>query len=74
MQEAQNENLRDCAINAAVIKVEHFEMGSYRGLITAAQQMGQDEIVDLLQQNLQQEEQTAQTAEQSAPELLQKVM
>jgi ferritin-like metal-binding protein YciE len=74
MQETQDENLRDCAINAAVIKVEHFEMGSYRGLVTAAQQMGQDEIVDLLQQNLQQEEQTAQTAEQSAPELLQKVM
>ena len=74
MQETQNENLRDCAINAVVLKVEHFEMGSYRGLITAAQQMGQDEIVDLLQQNLQQEEQTAQTAEQSAPELLQKIM
>jgi ferritin-like metal-binding protein YciE len=73
MQEAQDENLRDCAINAAVIKVEHFEMGSYRGLVTAAQQMGQDEIVNLLQQNLQQEEQTAQIAEESAPELLQKV-
>ena len=74
MQEAQNEDLRDCAINAAVIKVEHFEMGSYRGLITAAQQMEQDEIVNLLQQNHQEEEQTAQIAEQSAPELLQKVM
>ncbi len=74
MQETQDENLRDCAINAAVIMVEHFEMGSYRGLVTAAQQMGQDQIVDLLQQNLQEEEQTAQTAEQSAPQLLQKVM
>jgi ferritin-like metal-binding protein YciE len=74
MQETQDENLRDCAINAAVIKIEHFEMGSYRGLVTAAQQMGQDEIVDLLQQNLREEEQTAQTAEQSAPQLLQKVM
>jgi ferritin-like metal-binding protein YciE len=73
MQQTQDENLRDCAINAAVLKVEHFEMGSYRGLVTAAQQMGQDEIVDLLQQNLQQEEQTAQTAEQSAPQLLQKI-
>lgn len=74
MQEAQDESLRDCAINAAVIKVEHFEMGSYRGLLSAAQQMGQDKIVQLLQQNLQEEEQTAQIAEQSAPELLQKVM
>jgi ferritin-like metal-binding protein YciE len=57
-----------------VIKVEHFEMGSYRGLVTAAQQMGQDEIVNLLQQNMREEEQTAQTAEQSAPQLLQKVL
>ncbi len=74
MQQTQDENLRDVAINAAVMKVEHFEMGSYRGLVTAAQQMGQDQIVSLLQQNLQEEEQTAQTAEQSAPNLLQKVM
>lgn len=74
MQQTQDENLRDVAINAAVMKVEHFEMGSYRGLLTAAQQMGQDQIVSLLQQNLQEEEQTAQTAEQSAPDLLQKVM
>jgi ferritin-like metal-binding protein YciE len=74
MQEAQNENLRDVAINAAVIKVEHFEMGSYRGLVSAAEQMGQAQIVNLLRQNLQEEEQTARTAEQSAPQLLQKIM
>jgi ferritin-like metal-binding protein YciE len=64
--------LRDCVIDAAVIKVEHFEMGSYRGLITGARLMGQTEIVDLLEQNLRQEEETAQIAEQSAQELLQK--
>jgi ferritin-like metal-binding protein YciE len=34
--------------------------------------MGHDEIVNLLQQNLQEEEQTAQIAENSAKELLQK--
>ncbi len=59
-------------IVASVIKVEHFEMGSYRGLVAGAQQMGQNEIVNLLSENMQQEEQTAQIAEQSAPELLQK--
>jgi ferritin-like metal-binding protein YciE len=36
--------------------------------------MGQQEAVGLLQQNLQEEEQTAQIAEQSAPELIQKAM
>jgi ferritin-like metal-binding protein YciE/sporulation protein YlmC with PRC-barrel domain len=72
IQESQGEAIRDCAINAAVIRVEHFEMGSYRGMLTGARQLGQQEAVDLLEKNLRQEEETAQTAEQSAPELLQK--
>jgi ferritin-like metal-binding protein YciE len=72
MQAAENESIRDCIIVASVIKVEHFEMASYRGLITGAQQMGQNEVVNLLSENMQQEEQTAQIAEQSAPELFQK--
>ncbi|MBV9452616.1 MAG: DUF892 family protein [Rubrobacter sp.] len=29
MQEAENEAIRDCVINAAVIKAEHFEIASY---------------------------------------------
>ncbi len=74
IQEAQNDAIRDCVIVAAVMKVEHFEMGSYRALISGAQQMGQQEVVSLLQQNLEEEEQTAQTAEQSAPELIRKAM
>ncbi|MDQ3926991.1 MAG: DUF892 family protein [Actinomycetota bacterium] len=72
MQAAENESIRDCIIVASVIKVEHFEIASYRGLITGAQQMGQNEVVNLLSENMQQEEQTAQIAEQSAPELFQK--
>jgi ferritin-like metal-binding protein YciE len=41
-------------------------MGSYRGLITGAQQMGENEIVNLLNENVQQEEQTARISEQSS--------
>jgi ferritin-like metal-binding protein YciE len=74
IQEAQNDAIRDCAIVAAVMKVEHFEMGSYRGLITGAEQMGQQEVANLLSENLREEEETAQIAEQSAPELIQKAM
>ena len=70
----QSPELVDSVIVSAAIKVEYFEIASYRALITAAQQMGQDEIVNLLNENLQQEEQTAQIAEQSAPELIQKAM
>src|SRR5215218_3447973 len=71
----QSPELVDCVIISAAIKVEHFEIASYRTLITGAQQMGhQEEVVNLLNQNLQEEEQTAQIAEQSAPNLIQKAM
>ncbi len=70
----QSPELVDSVIVSAAIKVEYFEIASYRALTTAAQQMGQDEIVNLLNENLQQEEEAAQIAEQSAPELIQKAM
>src|SRR5215218_414005 len=75
-EEAQGDALRDCAINTAIIKVEHFEIGSYRGLVTGARlMMGESVVVgNLLEANLQQEEETAQIAEQSAEGLLQKAM
>jgi ferritin-like metal-binding protein YciE len=57
-----------------VIEVEHFEMGSYRSLVTAANLMVQSEIERLLRENMQQEEETARIAEQSAEELLSKAM
>ncbi len=74
IQEAQSDALRDCVINAAVIKVEHFEMGSYRGLVTGARLMERPMLVDVLEANMQQEEEAAQIAEQSVELLLQKAM
>jgi ferritin-like metal-binding protein YciE len=74
IQEAQGDALRDAAIVSAVIKVEHFEMGSYRGLVTGANLMGQTEVERLLRENMQQEEETAQIAENSAERLLRKAM
>ncbi|MDQ3864579.1 MAG: ferritin-like domain-containing protein [Actinomycetota bacterium] len=76
LEQATSDALRDCVINAAVVKVEHLEIASYRGLITGARLMMEHSVVvdDLLQTNLQQEEETARTAEQSAEKLLQKAM
>ncbi len=74
LKEAGTPEIRDCLIGGAAAKVEHYEIASYRGLITGAQLMGQQEVMALLQKNLQQEEQTAQLIEQSAPTLLQKAM
>ena len=49
--------------------VEHYEIGVYRGLINGAELMGQAGVAQLLQQNLQQEEETAQHLESSEPML-----
>jgi ferritin-like metal-binding protein YciE len=66
--------LADLAINGSCSKVEHYEIASYRGLITGAEAMGQAEVVRLLTENLQQEEKTAQTLESSMPALLKQAM
>jgi len=71
--EAQGEAMRDCVINGAVVRVEHFEIGTYWELVTSARQLGHQEVVNLLEENLRHEVETAQKAEQSAPELLEKV-
>ncbi len=71
---AKNPQLLDPVIASAQAKVEHFEMACYRGLVTGAQQMDNQQVLKLLEQNLQQEEQTAQTIEQSMPQLLQQAM
>ncbi|MBD2294587.1 ferritin-like domain-containing protein [Anabaena sphaerica FACHB-251] len=69
---ADNHTILDLGLAGGQSKVEHFEIACYRGLIKGAEQMGQKEVVQLLQQNLQQEEQTAQRIEQIIPQLLQK--
>jgi ferritin-like metal-binding protein YciE len=73
--EAQAEATRDTPIADAQAKVEHFEITCYRALIAGAVQMEVgDEALGLLEQNLQQEERTAQMIEQSTPKLVQKSM
>lgn len=71
---ANHPQLLNPAIGGAQAKVEHFEIACYRGLVASARQMGNRQIVQLLEQNLQQEEQTAQKIEQSMTELLQQAM
>ncbi|MFN6472297.1 MAG: ferritin-like domain-containing protein [Nostoc sp. SerVER01] len=68
---ADNSKIVELGMAGAQAKVEQLEIACYRGLIKGAEQMGQNEVVRLLQQNLQQEEQTAQKIEQHLPQLLQ---
>ncbi len=71
---ADSPALRDYVIGGALSKVEHYEVAVYRGLLTAAESMGQIQIAALLRHNLQQEEQTAQLVEQSTPMLIEQAM
>jgi ferritin-like metal-binding protein YciE len=71
IQGAASSEIRDALIGGGLSKVEHYEIASYRGLVTAAEQMSQQEVLRLLQENLQQEEQTAQKLEHLAAQLLQ---
>jgi ferritin-like metal-binding protein YciE len=63
--EATRENAwyTDCAILTAVAQVEHYEIACYRNLIATAERIERRDVTSLLQQNLAQEEQTAQEAE-----------
>jgi ferritin-like metal-binding protein YciE len=48
----------DAGLIAAAQKVEHYEMATYGSLRTWAQQMGRDDIANLLQQTLNEEGET----------------
>jgi ferritin-like metal-binding protein YciE len=50
-------------------KTEYYEIASYKGLIEQANLMGHSSVVQLLQENLQQEENMAQTVEQLGKKL-----
>lgn len=50
-------------------KTEHLEMASYTGLITLAQQLDEDEIVQMLQQNFQSEKKMCGLLEDETPVL-----
>ncbi|MEA5576562.1 ferritin-like domain-containing protein [Anabaena sp. UHCC 0451] len=68
---AESQKILEQGIAGGQLAVEHLEIACYRCLIKGAEQMGQNQVVQLLQQNLQQEEQTAQKLEDLMPQLLQ---
>ncbi|WP_066379126.1 MULTISPECIES: ferritin-like domain-containing protein [unclassified Anabaena] len=67
---AENQQILSLGLAGCQAKVEQLEIACYRGLIQTAEKMGQQQVVQLLQQNLQQEEQTAKKLEQHIPQLL----
>jgi ferritin-like metal-binding protein YciE len=64
-----DDSLNDAVILSGVVETEAHEIAVYDGLITKAQAMGEDDIVALLQENLENEQQTLQKARKASEQL-----
>ena len=70
IEEEDNESLLDAALAGGARKVEHYEMMAYESLRAMAQQLGLDEVAQLLEENLQEEMQADQELEQIGKRLI----
>src|SRR5437764_13017536 len=66
-----DDSLNDHVIISGVCETEHHEIAVYEGLITKAEAMGEQDIVALLQENLEQEEAALKIAQQFGQQLAQ---
>lgn len=78
-EEAQNGAIRDYLLNAAILKEELYKVAAYRNLIASVRFLEQDNgepfsereaVAELLEENLRDAEETAQTAERNTGEML----
>ena len=63
------DDLKDAVILSGVVETEAHEIAVYDGLITNAEAMGEDDIVPLFQENLEQEQQVLQKARKATEKL-----
>jgi ferritin-like metal-binding protein YciE len=64
-----DDSLNDQVIMSAVCETEHHEIAVYEGLITNAEEMGEQDVVALLQENLENEEATLRKAKEMSQQL-----
>ena len=69
-----DESLYDSVILSGVLETEHHEIAVYDSLIVTAEQMGDDDVIALLNENVEQESATLQKAIKSAERLAQRVV
>ena len=67
-----DDSLVDAVILSGAAETEHHEIAVYEGLITEAEAMGKQDIVQLLQQNLEQEQHTLDEVKQAMHEVAQR--
>lgn len=68
-----DESLADAVILGGAAETEHHEIAMYEGLLTMAEAMGQDDVVALLTENLEQEQQMLQEVQTAMEKLAQQV-
>jgi ferritin-like metal-binding protein YciE len=66
--------LLDGALAAGATHVEHYEIATYNGLLKDAELLGEQDIVALLQENLEQEEQTLAKVDGAATRLAERAL
>ena len=69
--EEPDDSLVDAVILSGAAETEHHEIAVYEGLITEAEAMGKQDIVQLLSQNLEQEQHTLEEVKHATHELAQ---
>jgi ferritin-like metal-binding protein YciE len=66
----ESDELRDLFNAGAAAKTEHLEIAAYKGMIPTAEKLGEQEIVRLLTENLEQEKQALEKVEAASAELI----
>jgi ferritin-like metal-binding protein YciE len=69
-----DESLYDAVILSGVMETEHHEIAVYDGLIIKAEQMGDADVIALLNENIEQEDATLKKAMSAAEQLAKKVI
>jgi ferritin-like metal-binding protein YciE len=69
-EEKPEDEILDVFAAGASMKVEHYEISSYEGLISMAQQLGLEEAAKALEENLEEERKTLQRLQEVAQDLL----
>jgi ferritin-like metal-binding protein YciE len=64
-----DDSFNDHVIISGVCETEHHEIAVYEGLITNAEAMGEQDVVALLEENLENEQATLQKAQQVGEQL-----
>jgi ferritin-like metal-binding protein YciE len=64
-----DDSMVDAVILSGAAETEHHEIAVYEGLITDAQAMGKQDVVQLLQRNLEQEQHTLEEVKQATEQL-----